>query len=61
MSYVDAIFDRDADIIRVVERREGKRRFTEYSVKYTFYFEDIQSSGILENIYFITHMFIQNV
>tara|TARA_B100000424_G_scaffold262749_1_gene249203 strand:- start:510 stop:3173 length:2664 start_codon:yes stop_codon:yes gene_type:complete len=42
MSYVDAIFDRDADIIRVVERREGKRRFTEYPVKYTFYFEDIK-------------------
>ena len=26
MSYVDAYFDRDADIIRVVERNEGKRK-----------------------------------
>ena len=40
MSYVDAFFDRDADIIRAVERRDGKRTFTEYPVKYTFYFED---------------------
>ena len=40
MSYVDALFDRDADIIRVVERKEGKRRFTEYPIKYTFYYDD---------------------
>ena len=40
MSYVDAIFDRDADIIRAVERRDGKRKFTEYPIKYTFYYED---------------------
>ena len=40
MSYVDAMFDRDADIIRAVERRDGKRHFIEYPVKYTFYFED---------------------
>ena len=40
MSYVDAIFDRDADIIRAVERRDGRRKFTEYPIKYTFYYED---------------------
>jgi len=40
MPYVDAMFDRDQDIIRVVERREGKRHFTEYPAKYTFYYED---------------------
>ena len=40
MSYVDAIFDRDADLIRVVERREGKRHFTEYPIRYTFYYKD---------------------
>jgi DNA polymerase elongation subunit (family B) len=40
MSYVDAYFDRDNDIIRCVERKDGKRRFTEYPVKYTFYYED---------------------
>ena len=40
MSYVDAIFDRNEDIIRVVERHEGKRRFVEHPVKYTFYYKD---------------------
>ena len=40
MSYVDAYFDRDADIIRVVERNDGKRLYTEYPVKYTFYYDD---------------------
>jgi DNA polymerase elongation subunit (family B) len=40
MPYVDAFFDRDADIIRAVERRDGKRHYTEYQAKYTFYYED---------------------
>ena len=40
MSYVDAVFDRDQDIIRVVERKDGKRHFHEYQAKYTFYYED---------------------
>ena len=40
MSYVDAHFDRDSDIIRVVERKDGKRHFHEYQAKYTFYYED---------------------
>ena len=40
MSYVDAHFDRDSDIIRVVERKDGKRDFREYQAKYTFYHED---------------------
>ena len=40
MSYVDAFFDRDADIIRAVERKDGKRHFHEYQAKYTFYYKD---------------------
>ena len=40
MSYVDAHFDRDQDIIRVVERKDGKRHYHEYQSKYTFYYED---------------------
>ena len=40
MSYVDAMFDRDADIIRAVERKDGKRTYREYPVKYTFYYKD---------------------
>jgi DNA polymerase elongation subunit (family B) len=40
MPYVDAFFDRDADIIRCVERKDGKRHYQEYQAKYTFYYED---------------------
>ena len=40
MPYVDAFFDRDADIIRTVERRDGKRHFQDFQAKYTFYYED---------------------
>ena len=40
MSYVDAMFDRDSDIIKAVERKDGKRTFREYPVKYTFYYKD---------------------
>jgi DNA polymerase elongation subunit (family B) len=40
MSYVDALFDRDQDLIRVVERKDGKRHFHEYPAKYTFYYKD---------------------
>jgi len=40
MSYVDAMFDRDSDYIKVVERINGKREFREYPVKHTFYYSD---------------------
>jgi DNA polymerase elongation subunit (family B) len=40
LSYVDALFDRDSDIIRVVERKDGKREYREYQAKYTFYYKD---------------------
>ena len=40
MPYVDAFFDRDSDIIRAVERKDGKRHFQDYQAKYTFYYED---------------------
>ena len=42
MPYVDGYFDRDSDIIRVVERRDGKRHFQDYQAKYTFYYEDLK-------------------
>ena len=35
MSYVDAFPDRDKDIIKVVERVNGKREYREYPAKYT--------------------------
>ena len=40
MAYVDGYFDRDSDIIRVVERKDGKRLYREYQSKYTFYYKD---------------------
>jgi DNA polymerase elongation subunit (family B) len=49
LSYVDALFDRDSDIVRVVERKDGKRKFTEYPIKYTFYYED--QRGKFKSIY----------
>ena len=40
MPYVDGFFNRDADVIHVVERKNGKRVFHEYPAKYTFYYDD---------------------
>lgn len=41
MSYVDAFYDREEDIIRVVERNtQGQRIFKDYPVRHTFYFQD---------------------
>jgi DNA polymerase elongation subunit (family B) len=41
MSYVDAWFDRENDIIRVVERnKKGEREFRDIPVKHTFYYKD---------------------
>jgi DNA polymerase elongation subunit (family B) len=41
MSYVDAFYDREQDIIRIVERDEnGKRHFKEYAPRHIFYFAD---------------------
>jgi len=49
LSYVDALFDRDSDIVRVVERKDGKRKYHEYPIKYTFYYED--QKGKFKSIY----------
>jgi DNA polymerase elongation subunit (family B) len=41
MSYVDALWDREKDIIHVVERDEkGVRKFVEYPARYIFYYPD---------------------
>jgi DNA polymerase elongation subunit (family B) len=41
MSYVDAIWNRDDDIVRVVERDSNKgRTFHEYPARYMFYYPD---------------------
>ena len=49
MAYVDGFFDRDADVIRVVERRDGNRHYQDYPVKYTFYYED--PKGKYQSVY----------
>lgn len=49
MSYVDALFDRDHDMIKVVERKDGKKTFREYPVKYTFYYKD--QKGKYKSVY----------
>ena len=39
--YVDALFERDDDIVKVVERsKEGKRVYKDFPVRYTFYVPD---------------------
>ena len=41
MSYVDAWFDRDKDIIKIVERNQkGEREFKNIPVRHTFYYKD---------------------
>ena len=41
MSYVDAFYDRDNDIIKIVERdEESRRHFKEYPARHIFYYAD---------------------
>ena len=47
--YVDALIDRDKDIIHVVERVKGKREFREYPARYLFYYKDCR--GKYESIF----------
>jgi hypothetical protein len=50
MSYVDAWFDRDNDVIKVVERnKNGERQFRDIPVKHTFYVKDPR--GKFQSIY----------
>ena len=50
MSYVDAWFDRENDVIRVVERnKKNEREFRDIPVKHTFYVKD--PKGKFQSIY----------
>ena len=41
MSYVDAIWDREKDVVRVIERDQKKGRiFQEYPARYMFYYPE---------------------
>jgi len=49
LSYVDALFSRDEDLVKVVERKNGKREFKEYPARYVFYYPD--AKGKYESVY----------
>ena len=49
MSYVDAFYDRNEDIIRIVERKNNKREFREYQPRHIFYYKDAR--GKHQSIY----------
>jgi len=40
LSYVDALYDRNADRIHIVERVAGERVYQEYPANYIFYYDD---------------------
>jgi len=40
MSYIDALYDRNADRIHIVERVNGERVYREYPANYIFYYDD---------------------
>jgi hypothetical protein len=40
MSYIDAIYIKDKDIINVVERVDGVRKFKQFPAHYLFYYPD---------------------
>jgi DNA polymerase elongation subunit (family B) len=43
MSYVDAFYDREQDIINVVERDDkGNRHYKEYAARHIFYYQDLK-------------------
>ncbi len=47
MSYVDAYFDRDNDVIRIVERnKKGQREYRDIPVKHTFYYKDPRGKSL---------------
>ena len=44
MSYVDSIYEKNSDIVKVVERVNGQRRYLDYPAEYTFYKPDPNGS-----------------
>ena len=47
--YVDALIDREKDIIHIVERKDGKRIFVDHPARYLFYYKD--QRGSFESIF----------
>ena len=40
MSYVDAWYQKEKDLVRVVERKDGRRIYRDYPAKYVFYYPE---------------------
>ena len=40
MSYVDAFYNKEKDLIHVVERVNGERKYRDLPAKYIFYYQD---------------------
>jgi DNA polymerase elongation subunit (family B) len=40
MSYIDALYDKNSDVIHVVERVNGCREYREYPAQHVFYYDD---------------------
>jgi hypothetical protein len=40
MSYVDAVYVKDKDLINVVERVDGVRKYKSFPAHYLFYYQD---------------------
>ena len=40
MTYVDAWYQKEKDLVRVVERRDGRRVYRDYPAKYVFYYPE---------------------
>jgi DNA polymerase elongation subunit (family B) len=49
MSYVDAFYNKQKDLIQVVERVDGQRKFKDIPAKYVFYYPD--NKGKYKSIY----------
>jgi len=49
VSYVDALYSKDTDLIHVVERVNGKRVYKEYPANYVYYYDDPR--GKFQSIY----------
>ena len=49
MSYIDAIYIKEKDIIKVVERVDGVRKERQFPAHYVFYYPD--QKGRYESVY----------
>jgi DNA polymerase elongation subunit (family B) len=44
LTYIDAIFEKENNLIKVVERNNGQREYVEYPAEYVLYYEDARGN-----------------